>query len=206
MANTEKQEPYCWTWDVWISGGNWEARYGWEPYCGGKRPAHSNEAKPLYEAPPQREKFGKLYEELRQIIDGGSESMTHEDALKELKYLVALAEKHQPVAWWDGAGKFASPKEKDWDKRTGGILSFGCDIPVYTAPPQREWCQCDDAPNDCTYEKNCRVPQIDDAFKRIEWQGLTDEERRKAWNAPENYERPMDFARAIEAKLKEKNT
>lgn len=39
-----------------------------------------------------------------------------------------------------------------------------------------------------------------------EWQGLTDEERRKVWNAPENLERPMDFARAIEAKLKEKNT
>ena len=88
-----EQEPYCYTWDVWISGGYWEARYGWEPYCGGKRPDHSTEAKPLYTTPPQRE-----------------------------------------------------------------------------------------------------------------WQGLTDEERRKVWNAPENLERPMDFARAIEAKLKEKNT
>ena len=51
----QEQEPYCYTWDVWISGGYWEARYGWEPYCGGKRPAHSTEAKPLYTAPPQRE-------------------------------------------------------------------------------------------------------------------------------------------------------
>jgi hypothetical protein len=48
-------EPYCWTWDKWISGGYWEAQYGWEPYCGGKRPEHSTEAKPLYTAPPQRE-------------------------------------------------------------------------------------------------------------------------------------------------------
>lgn len=88
-----EQEPYCYTWDVWIRGGYWEAQYGWEPYCGGKRPEHSTEAKPLYTAPPQRE-----------------------------------------------------------------------------------------------------------------WQGLTDEVRRKLWNAPENLERPMAFALAIEAKLKEENT
>ncbi len=37
--------------------------------------------------------IGRLYEELRDIIDGGSESMTHEDAVKELNALKAeLAE------------------------------------------------------------------------------------------------------------------
>ncbi len=45
----------------------------------------------------------------------------------------------EPVAWWDGIGRFATVKEKDWDRRTGGILSAGRDIPLYTAPPQREW-------------------------------------------------------------------
>ncbi|CAB5187520.1 hypothetical protein UFOVP159_63, partial [uncultured Caudovirales phage] len=25
-----QQEPYCWTWDVWVSGGKWRAEYGWE--------------------------------------------------------------------------------------------------------------------------------------------------------------------------------
>ena len=60
-----EQEPYCYTWDVWISGGYWEARYGWEPYCGGKRPAHSTEAKPLYTAPPQREWHGLTDEDRR---------------------------------------------------------------------------------------------------------------------------------------------
>jgi hypothetical protein len=53
-------------------------------------------------------------------------------------------------------------------------------VPIHTAPPQREW------------------------------QGLTDEEAGEIWagivsNAPSG-ERLRDFARAIEAKLKEKNT
>ena len=30
--------------------------------------------------------YAKLYEELRQAIDGGSESMTHKDALEAVKY------------------------------------------------------------------------------------------------------------------------
>jgi len=76
-------------------------------------------------------------------------------------------------------------------------------IPLYTAPPRRELCQCDDIHNDCTYKKNCRVPQIDAAFKRIEWQGLTDAEielfcgqsDHSTWNAIE----------LAQSRLKEKN-
>jgi hypothetical protein len=50
------------------------------------------------------------------------------------------AEKQEPVAYWNGNGKFATPKAKDWDKRTGGTTAFGIDIPLYTTPqPQREW-------------------------------------------------------------------
>ena len=63
-ALATEQEPYCYTWDKWISGGNWQAQYGWEPYCGGKRPAHSTEAKPLYTAPPQRKFIGLTDEEI----------------------------------------------------------------------------------------------------------------------------------------------
>ena len=83
----------------------------------------------------------------------------------------------------------------------------GFNVPLYTAPPQREWCQCKDAPNDCTYEKNCRVPQIDAAFKRIEWQGLTDEEyEAMAEKYVTNcYFDTLKYARAIEARLREKN-
>lgn len=44
-----QQEPYCWTWDVWVSGGKWRAEYGW------KKPTEKVvNLQPLYTAPPQR--------------------------------------------------------------------------------------------------------------------------------------------------------
>lgn len=97
-------------------------------------------------------------------------------AIEALRARLAQPEP-EPVAWWDGVGRFATAKEKDWDRRTGGILSFGRDIPLYTAPPQREW------------------------------QGLTDEEIENFVQAvwPRKAV-PADYIRAIEAKLKEKNT
>ncbi len=62
----------------------------------------------------------------------------YDKAIETLRARLAQPEP-EPVAWWNGAAKFASPAEKNWDKRTGGILSAGCDTPLYTAPPQREW-------------------------------------------------------------------
>lgn len=38
------------------------------------------------------------------------------------------------------------------------------------------------------------------------WQGLTRKQLLQIWGKPENFNDPMRFARAIEAKLKEKNT
>lgn len=44
-----QQEPYCWTWDVWVSGGKWRAEYGW------KKPTEKVvNLQPLYTTPPQR--------------------------------------------------------------------------------------------------------------------------------------------------------
>ena len=52
----------------------------------------------------------------------------------------ALAQPEQePVVFWDGESRFVSQKTKEWDKRTGGTLGFGCDIALYTTPPQRTW-------------------------------------------------------------------
>jgi len=42
--------------------------------------------------------------------------------------------------------------------------------------------------------------------KKKEWVGLTRKERLRIWGQPDNFQDPMRFARAIEAKLKEKNT
>ena len=92
----------------------------------------------------------------------------------------ALAEQpaqQEPVAWWNGNSKFATPKAKDWDKRTGGTTAFGCDIPLYTAPPQRTWVGLTDEEQQATYDA---------------WQQKDD-----GWGS---------FYNLIEAKLKEKNT
>ena len=44
-----EQEPYCWTWDEWISGGKWRAEYGWE-----KPERQVTNLQPLYTTSPQR--------------------------------------------------------------------------------------------------------------------------------------------------------
>jgi len=44
----------------------------------------------------------QAYEELRQIIDGGSESFTHDDAVQYLKDKLAQPEQ-EPVAWRNAA-------------------------------------------------------------------------------------------------------
>ena len=43
-----QQEPYCWTWDVWVSGGKWRAEYGWE-----KPTEKVVNLQPLYTTPTQ---------------------------------------------------------------------------------------------------------------------------------------------------------
>jgi len=63
------------------------------------------------------------------------------------------------------------------------------------AEPSLEWRK----PKDCLY--------VEPLYTKREWQGLTDEEinklrYKKDWTAPWT---DMTFARAIEAKLKEKN-
>jgi hypothetical protein len=81
-----------------------------------------------------------------------------------------------PVAWWNGNSKFATPKAKDWDRRTGGTTAFGCDIPLYTTPQQPS------------------------TIVRT-WIGLTEEEMKLI--DPDGYEDGLP--QQIEAALKEKN-
>ena len=54
----------------------------------------------------------------------------------------------------------------------------------YTAPPQRQ----------------------QRTYTLRKWVGLTRKEKLRIWGEPDNFQDPMRFARAIEAKLKEKNT
>ena len=57
-----QQEPYCWTWDVWVSGGKWRAEYGW------KKPTEKVvNLQPLYTTPPQRKPL--MDEEVNKLVD-----------------------------------------------------------------------------------------------------------------------------------------
>jgi hypothetical protein len=58
-----QQEPYCWTWDVWVSGGKWRAEYGWE-----KPTEKVVNLQPLYTTPPQRKPLTE--QEIGAILEG----------------------------------------------------------------------------------------------------------------------------------------
>lgn len=57
------------------------------------------------EAQRPDEKWWKLYEELRSLIDGGSESMTHEDAVEQVKVWAKAAQQPAPVQVQQKMGK-----------------------------------------------------------------------------------------------------
>jgi hypothetical protein len=48
----------------------------------------------IIEAIAERDVWQRRYEQLRQAIDGGSESMTHEDAVREVRH---LREEHEDL-------------------------------------------------------------------------------------------------------------
>ena len=58
MAADKLQEPYCWTWDEWMSGGKWRAEYGWK-----KPERQATNLQPLYTTPLQRQWVGLTDEE-----------------------------------------------------------------------------------------------------------------------------------------------
>jgi hypothetical protein len=109
-------------------------------------------------------------EEAQQVLDAlrGDSIHAAKQAIETLRARLSAPEP-EPVAWMN---------EGDIGKTDWKVWAHGkptATIPLYTAPPQREW------------------------------QGLTDEEVKDiVWNLP--YEPSQEHIRAIEAKLKEKNT
>ena len=81
---------------------------------------------------------------------------------------------------------------------------IGATVPLYTAPPKRE--------PEPVIDKSAaiRIATSLGWTPKREWQGLTDEEIDELWDEAVKYApsevRIRDFAQAIEAKLKEKNT
>jgi len=87
--------------------------------------------------------IAKLYEELRSIIDGGSESFTHEDAVQYLKDKLAQPEQ-EPLEYWnavEGWVKIDEVREHFDSVGCGTIYKTAGEgrEPLYTTPPQRTW-------------------------------------------------------------------
>lgn len=76
------------------------------------------------------------YEELRKLIDGGSESMTHDDAIAELQALLSSdaelqkLREQKPVAWDCGGSITANSGYAEWFSRK----DHGAAVPLYTSP------------------------------------------------------------------------
>ena len=98
--------------------------------------------------------------------------------MAENKNAKTPADDGQPVAWMM-VNKVIGPPSLHWKPQEDWHITWECK-PLYTAPPKREWV------------------------------GLTDEEIVAATNAVHGFgaikQKDMNFAKAIEAKLKEKNT
>jgi hypothetical protein len=131
-----------------------------------------------------------------------------EAALYALRQAIAEAEKQEPVAWvhrFIEGGFSLGKKPADLDRHPDRWQ------PLYAAPEdwygQHQW-QCGyergwDAAMENRHEFEC--PRCGHCCQQREWVGLTDE--KELWEMW--VESPSDvfrFARAIEAKLKEKNT
>jgi hypothetical protein len=107
---------------------------------------------------------------------------------------IEQAQRQEPVAWMHPTSRDCVSTQPH---------SYKDAIPLYTSPPQRRKLPTQDLNAPLTVNG---VPM----YPRREWQGLTDEEPMQMWEGIVKYApsevRINDFARAIEAKLKEKNT
>lgn len=91
----------------------------------GVREVVATEYGPIGSAPQARQpddKWWKLYEELRSLIDGGSESMTHEDAVEQVKQWVEADEQITPT------------QECGYDETTGTCTQNPCCHPQVQQP------------------------------------------------------------------------
>ena len=145
-------------------------------------------------------------ESLVAYIQGGEPDLVMQVPAIEALRAALAAKEPEPVAWMHIQGDHQDPC---FCELTEDEIGRGwTQEPLYTAPPQREliMCGCGDQimPDDGAECGTCVTAR--NATQR-EWQGLTDEEWRRVMEAEEiKGGIPVKFARAIEAKLKEKNT
>lgn len=157
---------------------------------------------PLYAAPQPEEvpydprKNNKDYE--RGFIDGMQHQM--KSSVDIAVNAMANQQKTSGSLITEPVGRFAKFTDGIWKEVTDGSAGQ----PLYTAPPQREWMEQERAVG---YREGHQA-----ALKQRVWQGLTDHEIWKddgimAANSGygATFETLRELARAIEAKLREKN-
>ena len=146
----------------------------------------------------------------------GGESIGTAEAVAAIKQAIAELESQEPVAWWNNTGTHID------------LNVSGRGTPLYTHPPQRVeqkmvmWpclidtadfskgtvtivMQCDD------YKVSAGTHWLSTAPPQRTWVGLTRDEQSFVYQTLHNATSRIDsfwvdFANAIEAKLKEKNT
>ena len=145
---------------------------------------HIEAMKQWLEALENSQRFVEASANAKMLHGWGEQLDTAEDAITSLRQAIAEAEKHEvsqePVAWmyeWDGRMHLTFTDQRFVEE---AHPHFNKSTPLYTTPPQRTWV------------------------------GLTDEDVVETWDAIIKYApgdvRLKEFARAIEDKLKEKNT
>jgi len=107
----------------------------------------------------------------------------------------------QALEAWDAYNN-ASDSQEDAKAYASMVVAFG---KLRTAIAEAE--KQEPAPGYC---KHCKQYTIEEPLPAAQWVGLTDEDAMQTWEGIIKYApgevRLKDFARAIEAKLKEKNT
>ena len=96
------------------------------------------------------------------------------------------AEKQEPVAWM-------SPNKERLEFSRKDTVHGSHTIPLYTAPPEREWVELTDEEGIC------------DEWERITGHNIDFEPKSEGRAMYLSADEVIEFARAIEAKLKEKN-
>ena len=112
-----------------------------------------------------------------------------DDAITALRQALEQPEQ-EPVAWVGEAE--SGYRDIDWDKE---VLqrAYPSVTPLYTAPPKREWQGLTDEEGIC------------DAWERITGHNIDFEPKSEGRAMYLSADEVIEFARAIEAKLKEKN-
>ena len=129
-------------------------------------------------------------------------------AMDVLRQAIEQAEKQEPAAWMCSDESLVHKGYSRFSKNCEGAWN----IPVYTTPqPQQVEEQepvCDKDPRGC-WSVRCQLGKVcknTSLQPQREWVGLTDEEITTCKRTEKRYLSSQEFARAIEAKLKDKNT